>query len=199
MTERRPWEKPFRALLGQFVSCWGGNVSDEHGGAPTELDTEESIVYPVYGGEKNDIPFTIAISDSPLFRPDFFELAGDSKYLCLHLSWPMPCNLEIYRRDLLVRLAGVGRSKIPYQTGDPEFDQKYQIEIRSETDKRILQKKGYRKLVSGLEPLSILVLAPSGIHWALEIESESQFDFQRFSSCVDRLTETAGEDTFARP
>jgi len=195
MTGKRPWEEPFRVLLGQFVSHWGGNISDEHSSAYTGSEAPESTVYPVYSGEKNDVPFTVTISDSPLSRPDFFELAGDFKYLCLHLSWPMPYNLEIYRRDLFVRLTGMGRPKIHYQTNDPEFDQKYQIAIRSNADKRILQKRGYRQLVNGLEPLSILVLAPSGIHWGLEIETESQFDFQRLSGCTGKLVEMAKRNT----
>ena len=107
----------------------------------------------------------------------------------------MPCNLEVFHQNLFARLAVISRSKIRYQTDDSEFDQKYRIELRSEKDKRILQGKGYRKLVSGLEPLSILVLAPSGIHWALEINSESQFDFQRLRDRIDRLIEMAKESS----
>lgn len=189
MSRELPWEEPFSVLLGQLVTHQGGKRSDsDEYGSGRAYGGAALLVYPVYSGERNDLPFTVQISGFPIYRPERFELHGAGEYLRIHIARSLACNLEIHNRELLNRRLLAGRTDDEFTTGNPESNASYYLEGRLSSDRKLVRHKKCRNLIASLEPFVVLALTPTGTYWAQEIIDPIQLNLTAVEKYIQSLT-----------
>jgi len=193
MSHYTRWAEPFCDLLDTLQATWGGSLSNSTGAVRAQLQESGAafFIYPVYSGERSEVPFTITISRFALSRRDYMESGGRFEYLRIHIARPMACNMALRARNL------IDFSRI---TGEDEFASLITglgikgdvvLESRTQRDHYVLEDDRCRGFIRQVEPFVLLGFYPTGLHWSQELEHASQLAAERIVAYVETLVETA--------
>jgi len=187
----KPWDKPFRALLEEFAGFCGGRIEEpDFPPATTHRYVEAStFFYPTLTTSYGGFPLFIEISERPTGTSR--AGSGDLEYIRLMVEAPTRYTLAIVQEHLWRKFLKLLGMELDFQTGNDDFDRRYLVVCKSETDRGFLRLTSTQQSIMNLEPFESVEILPKGIRWSQEIRKKSQLRYASLQEHVRLMVELA--------